>query len=216
MFALGTFPGDDKGCRLSIVGMLRIEFGPSVEPVVAGMEGSDIGHFREPAVEQGVVEGGCREQGASLGGHESVEQQRAEVFDVAVAALGEEVGRGERALAVVEDVGLAVFGEERVFIDFVAVGSHHVHVGKPDVVEGHVAVFCVALRIAFLVVENQADGESDGNGVEAVQARVATQVHGSLELAEGRAVVGEEVAAVDVVGVVLERGIRLGADEGDV
>ena len=26
MFALGTFPGDDKGCRLSIVGMLRTAF----------------------------------------------------------------------------------------------------------------------------------------------------------------------------------------------
>ena len=64
-----------------------------------------------------------------------------------------------------------------------------------------------ALGISFLVVENETDGITYGNRIEAVQSAVASYLHGSLEFAESRTIVGICFTAIDVIGGIFEIGI---------
>lgn len=151
--------------------VLGVELGPAVEPVVASGEGAYVVDLLEVG-EEGVGELGCGEEGAAGGGHVvnanlALGHGEAEIGRGAllVAALGEEEGVREGLFALV--VGLGGVVVECVHGGLVAVGAEEAHVGEPDVLEFEGAGGGLSLGVALLRVEDEADGPTDGYGVEA-------------------------------------------------
>ena len=64
-----------------------------------------------------------------------------------------------------------------VYINLVEVSTYSVNVSHPDVLQFQVACCCSALSVTLLVVEDKTDRPAYYYRVEAVEVRVAADVH---------------------------------------
>lgn len=203
--------------RAILIGcVLGIEVDPLLcDPAAAATDGTDVAYLLEPAVETGEGSGGEQrtvgDGGVTVGSH-----QRGPGVEVLVAGLCLEEGVGVRLLLLVEHrlVGCIV---EAVGVVLVGICTHYVHAGEVYVLQLELSVLCCLYSGALLAVYDQTDRPAEGYGVDTVETGRTANLHGCLEEAERRTVVGIVGTTVDILYSVLKLVIEhLGAYESDV
>jgi len=202
--------------------VLRVELSPTIEPVVTSCKCANVINLVEARGEESIREIGRGEECATSGRHICYADIadwhcKTEVGSRAlfVAFLSEEEIMRERVLCLI--VGLGIVVVEGIHGSLVAVGAKQLHVGKPEVLELKVALGSHSLSVALLAIEDKTNRPANGYRVEAREATGTTDVHGSLELAERGAIVGVDIATIDIRIVILEVSILTDrANERDV